>query len=813
MKKIFLLALAGICGGGFATAQSNNEEKRVWFTDREYSTTGVTNDGIAVMYETWNSPYNIWNPRTGEIKEIGGVGPGNNVGGVGRFNDEAKTVSAVMRSEDIEVSTAWSKTAVEAAQGYTVHTISRCPENNDLLLAIATTEDNRKSLMFQSMNNGQTWKGDFCTVVPDPNVPGSTIDGWESGLVCMDWLASYMPVAGGHNGAFYISQTQGMQFNKADPHPAGNTDEVATYWDIEFLPETIDGYISKYGVIGLELTDGTGTVWYTEDGTDSFHEASGVEGVPMSIAHAGSRYLLVADNGLIQKSEDYGKTWTKVYEIVTVSPCTDDDKPLFTAIKFADDKHGIALAKGSVYVSLDGGENWVPVTVAAGTENVTWNDIAFDKNKATIAGTESNVYESLDMGETWSKVPAADDNTDYHAILEDERAINLGGENGMFFNRAYSGNVAGYTAAVYNMESGEWTPMPSTGYLAGEVASGAADISGDGFTIVGGAYNYEYFNDNSSMRYDAVAWINGEITILDNMFAALPGGSRSAKACKTSYDGSVIVGWQDHHGPWHGSVWRKNDKGVYEQSLMIADPSLTEDDVDMSDTPEGRLDMNSKLLGQCNAVSSDGKIIGGRGGTNYAVWGPWIWSEEKGLVLLDDTEYSDYMVYDMTNDGSFIVGQAGSGGSSFIWTEDTGFMEANMYVNTILGIDMQGYSICGIYDLSPNGRYITGWCMNGLSKYAYVLDLKGEKGLERDIAQTKAAVYPNPASDELHIDMPFDGLATEMTLYNMQGQAVLQAVTTENSNVMNVGSLPEGIYLLDVNANGSRKSFKLTIRH
>ena len=62
MKKIFLLALAGICGGGFATAQSNNEEKRVWFTDREYSTTGVTNDGIAVMYETWNSPYNIWNP-------------------------------------------------------------------------------------------------------------------------------------------------------------------------------------------------------------------------------------------------------------------------------------------------------------------------------------------------------------------------------------------------------------------------------------------------------------------------------------------------------------------------------------------------------------------------------------------------------------------------------------------------------------------------------------------------------------------------------------------------------------------------------
>ena len=765
------------------------------------------------MFEGWNTPYNIWNPRTGEMKEIGGVGPGNNVGGAGRFSDDAKTVSAVMHSDAIKVSTSWTKTIKETAQGYTIRAISRSPESPDMLLAISTTTDNQKSLLFQSWNNGQTWRGDFVSVVPDPDVAESIVDGWEGGLVFIDWLASYMPVVGGHNGMFYVSPTVGTQFNAADPHPAGNTDEVATYWDIEFLEETVDGYIAKYGVLGLELADGAGAVWYTEDGTDSFNVATGVEGVPMSIAHAGTKYLLVTDNGLIQKSEDYGKTWTKVFEQVVLNPLAESDAPLFTAIKFADDKHGIALAKGFVYVSLDGGENWVQVEVAPGTENVTWNNISFVNGKAIIAGTEGNVYESPDMGETWSKVTTEDDNTDYYAVIDDDRAINLAGENGTFFYRGYAEDISGYTAATYDVESGEWTPMPSTSYLSGETASGAEDISGDGTVVVGGVYNYEALSDQSAVRYDAVAWINGEMNILGNKFADLPSGSRSSKACKSSYDGSVIVGWQDHHGPWHGSVWRKNDNGVYEQNLMIADPSLTEDDIDMSDTPEGRLDMNAKLLGHCNAVSSDGKIIGGRGGLNYAVWGPWIWSEEKGLVLLDDTEYSDYMVYDMTNDGSFVVGQAGQGGSSFIWTEETGFMEANRYVSFILGIDMQGYSIAGIYDLSPNGRYITGWCMKGQSKYAYVLDLKGEKGIDRDMEQIKAAVYPNPASEELHIDMPFDGLATDITLYNMQGQAVMQTTTTENSNVMNVSELPEGVYLLDVNVNGSRKNFKLTIKH
>ena len=814
--------LAGLYGGGMMMAQSGGSEDRVWFTDREYSTTGVTNEGMAVMFETWNTPYELWNPRTGEQTVIGGVGPGNNVGGAGRFSDDGKTVSAVMESDAIEVTTAWEKTVKDAAQGYTVNVVSCVPQNSSILFAVAKSADNQKSLMFNSWNSGQTWRNGTIWVAADANGTNGGNDAWEGGIECMAWLnKNSYAFAGGHNGVLYFSSNMGTSFTKVDPHPAGNTDVVDTYWAVDFqtdesilVDEAQQLYIYKYGVLGIERADGTGTVWYTDDAADTFKEAVGVNGVPMSITHIGDVYFLVTRNGLIQKSEDYGKTWKDVYsQGPSATPWADGGTPLFTRIKFADKTNGIALGVGGVYVTYDGGDTWKGMTVSDETASITWNDVVFSNGKVTIVGTEGFVYESADMGLTWNKVFVTDaGNTGFYAISNNTESMNIFGENGTFFYRNHVDNVSGYTAAVYDIESGEWTPMPGTGYFSGETASGADDISGDGTTVVGGAYNYEQLNDLSQIRYDATAWVDGGMINLGNKFAEI---NRSSKACKASYDGSVIVGWQDHHGPWFGSVWRKNTDGGYDQSLMIADPAMTEDDVNMSDTPEGYLDMNSKLLGQCNAVSSDGKIIGGRGGSNYAVNGPWLWSEEKGLQLLYDEPYADYMVYDMTNDGSFVVGQAGQGGSSFFWTEETGFMEANKYVETVLGIDMQGYSICGIYDLSPNGRYITGWCMKGAGKYAYVLDLKGDipTSIEKELEQTKAAVYPNPVSNELHVDLPFDDVKTRVSLYSLQGACVKSVTTMDMTNVIDVTGIPDGLYILDVNANGTHKSFKITVKH
>ena len=45
MKKHFLLMLAGLCGGCVAFAQSGDDGKKAWFTEGEYYSSGVNNEG------------------------------------------------------------------------------------------------------------------------------------------------------------------------------------------------------------------------------------------------------------------------------------------------------------------------------------------------------------------------------------------------------------------------------------------------------------------------------------------------------------------------------------------------------------------------------------------------------------------------------------------------------------------------------------------------------------------------------------------------------------------------------------------------
>ena len=63
--------------------------------------------------------------------------------------------------------------------------------------------------------------------------------------------------------------------------------------------------------------------------------------------------------------------------------------------------------------------------------------------------------------------------------------------------------------------------------------------------------------------------------------------------------------------------------------------------------------------------------------------------------------------------------------------------------------------------------------------------------------------------------MPFgsDEVATTLTLVDMQGRVVRRIDTARQSNTMDVSSLTEGIYVLDVNARGTHKAFKIMIKH
>lgn len=801
--------LAGLCGGCAAFAQSSDDGKKAWFTETQYYSSGVNNEGQAIIFVDQCKPYEIWTPKTGEIKTIGGISAGNGIGGLGRYSDDGARISAVMYSDNINVFENWIKTTLKDID-FNFSELS-CP-TGVMLFAIGTSEDKQTGYMTKTTNNGKVWATSSIAVINNEGGSEDQNQDWKGGLKFISWQSWSVGFTGGYNGCFYFTNNNGSSWSEIDPHPTGNTDKVDTYCAMDFIPIE-ENYLYQYAVLGLKLADGTGAVWYSTDAVESFEVATGVKGVPVGFCHVGNVYFMVTDNGFIQKSEDYGKTWTTVYEAgASVNPYSDENTQVFNRIRFADENNGMALGVGSIYITTDGGATWTNVKVASDTEDICWNDVAFSDGTAVLVGNNGNVYESSDMGQNWKKVNVNDaDNCNMLGVANNSSSINICGENGTFFHLEKSESVSGYTAAIYDVENDEWTGLPGTGYLSGETASHAYDISGDGSTVVGGVYAYEQLNASSSIRCDAAAWVDGSFIDLGNKFAAM---NRASMAYKASYDGSVIVGWQDHHGPWFSSVWRKNADGGYDQSFMFKDPEMTEDDLDTSDTAAGYLDMQSKLLGMCNAVSSDGKIIGGRGNSLYAVEGAWLWSEEKGLQLLNPEEGADDMVYDMTNDGSFVIGQIGTGASAWVWTEETGMVEMNGYLANNLGIDLEGHTICGVIDLSPNGRYITGWCMKGLDKYAYVVDLKGNTtSIEKEIEQTKAAVYPNPVASELHIDLPFEGVSTRISLYSAQGCCVKSMTTTSVSNTMNVDDLTEGLYILDVNANGNHKSFKVIVKH
>ena len=66
-----------------------------------------------------------------------------------------------------------------------------------------------------------------------------------------------------------------------------------------------------------------------------------------------------------------------------------------------------------------------------------------------------------------------------------------------------------------------------------------------------------------------------------------------------------------------------------------------------------------------------------------------------------------------------------------------------------------------------------------------------------ELEATSVEIYPNPASDELHILQPFG--TAEATLWNLNGQRVRQWTLEDFRSTTNISDLAPGTYLLEIN--------------
>ncbi|MGI6223395.1 MAG: T9SS type A sorting domain-containing protein [Prevotella sp.] len=788
MKKIKTLLIAlGLLATGSMQAQ-------LYITDNAFDPTSVTNDGKAVGASNQNQPFYIWDAINNTYTLIGGISAGNGVGGNAHFSDDGKLISAPMQSDSITVNTTWEKSVYSDFSNYLFREIHYVSDY--MLYAVGENLAGDSGIILKSSNNGQTWRrNDY--------IEGAAATNYlpEAGLVCCSSAGYYKIFAGGHNGVMYFSSGS-ASWSKVDLHPEGDSSEVDTYTAMDFIMPS-DGYYARYGIVGMSLKDGGYAVWQTSDTCNTFHAASGVAGVPVSMAHAGENFFLVTKNGLIQKSTDYGLTWTTVMTL-------DSGDPFFR-IRFFGDSNGIATTYNVIYITRDGGETWTQTEVLPSISpwgsSVEWNDVTWSDSVITVVGSTGQNFQSKDNGTVFNPLRIDTQfSGDYTAIFYDRNVFNVIGSGGNFYRKSDITSKAGYLAGIYDVTAGVWTPIETTGYDQQSSFSSPWGISGDGNTVVGLAYN-RYVPTNQIQAHAAV-WNNGyQITDLGSMFADINRASR-ANAC--SYDGSVIVGWQDNWGPWYASVWTKQDDGSFVQNLLLGDSTMTIDDVDFEDQES----MMESLLGAAKSVSADGKWVGGRGYDLAAVPGAWLYNlDTKELKVLTE---SDATVADVSNDGTKAVGWYSTGSNAWIWVNDSLWSLVD-YAEQKLNVDFGSFALMSVYDMSPNGRYVTGYGMDGMVAKGYVLDLDATAdGIEEQQAlQVSAAVYPNPVSDVLHISLPYDATEVGATirLFDAAGHCVRSLNAQGVENELTVNSLTEGIYLLRVESGSKAKTFKVVIRH
>jgi len=123
-------------------------------------------------------------------------------------------------------------------------------------------------------------------------------------------------------------------------------------------------------------------------------------------------------------------------------------------------------------------------------------------------------------------------------------------------------------------------------------------------------------------------------------------------------------------------------------------------------------------------------------------------------------------------------------------------------------LPMKGYTYAGS-TLTDRGEHDDFGCE--YTQYFYVTSA-GTSSIDELAASYGISVYPNPASDQIHISVSgISGKEATVSLVNALGQIVYTRQTREQQILVPTGHLPAGIYSLIYNAGDSRKVEKVVI--
>lgn len=654
MKKTILLTLLA-CVVITSTSFAQYITKDTFF-----ETTGVSNQGVISGYEAQAGPYSLWNPEANTFEQIGGLAPGQGIGGKAIFSGDGTMLSGAS-SVTVTTPTEWEK--LNTGFNYIFRGID-FPEgqNSQGYAAGESLTYNGDGIVIATYDGGDTWN--------------QLWTGVGQGIEAMSFPTLSTGYVGGWSQYFAKTTDGGNTWTEQTPGA-----DVYFYTSIVFKD-------ASNGVVTAQTNTGV-AVYTTSDGGDTWTTGSGLVGVPYKLTHVSDdTYFLVTNGGDIQKSTDNGLTWTSVFS----------GGGLLLGIEFYDSMTGIATAENDVYKTTDGGATWVGTEVI---EGALWRDVAWlDANNVTLIGTPELIFASEDGGDTWpiNNIATSTLNEALYDIFFTPNGTGyIIGSQGVMFRKTSSTNDYAIMSR-YDTTTNTWTALGSLDFPVDNSLSGGYNISGDGTMVIGNSWA-EPAPGTSGLGAHAVAWTDTDGII--DLGTLYPNDNRSTRAEAVSHDGSIIVGWQDFNGPWKSAVWRKDANGDFlPNEYLLVDPNGDPTD-----------QMNQ--LGECSAISADGTVIGGRG--DFANDNePWIWTEAGGYQSLGTlSPGAAGSVTGINHDGTIVIGYFQIGpwdpNIPFIWTPSGGLQNFHDFITEVLGYDMGAGQIYAPNSISPNGEFITGW--------------------------------------------------------------------------------------------------------
>lgn len=353
-------------------------------------------------------------------------------------------------------------------------------------------------------------------------------------------------------------------------------------------------------------------------------------------------------------------------------------------------------------------------------------------------------------------------------------------------------------------------PPPADGELQGDFWGSAWGLSGDGETLVG-LYWRDNFLDGGA---HASAWTSAT-GVVD-----LGSGGGNSRANAASYDGSVIVGWDENpdFGTWWPTVWRDGVRTV-----------LTETD----------------WFCLANCVTDDGTVIGGVSvdpATTSRTGALWIWNgtsyDEQIIGVLDGTfpgGNGQAIVNGITPDGEMCVGynqfDFNPGfASGFIWTLEGGMIDVVDFLDDNSVALPSGFTLQTLTGVSDDGSVMVGIGQHSTPPFnSETVIIRVDSVSDAPDAAALAggmelgANYPNPFNPSTHVPVTLarDGFV-KLEVFNAAGHRVRtlhQGQLTagrhefrwDGRNAQGM-SVPSGVYLARVRDNaGHAVSRRLTL--